>query len=265
MGIKLILLPGETVWNHWTVVACFYVSFDVSFTKVLKRSFLDVFHLIYPRECPGCDRLLSDKEYDICFGCMTDIEKTGFENKPKDNDLYLRFAGKVPLDGAGALYFFDKLGKMRKIISALKYQNSPQVGRLLGQVYGQRLKESGFAEGIEKIVPVPLHWTRLRSRGYNQAAEFAKGLSQEMGVRVDESILKRRGKTSTQTRKSKLERWDNVKSVFKVVNPTEAGILLVDDVITTGATLEACIRVLQAEEVKPEVLKVAAIGVTRHD
>lgn len=231
----------------------------------LTQYFKDVFHLVYPRECPGCDRLLSDKELAICFRCLTDIEKTGFEKSPKDNDLYLRFAGKVPLEGAAALYYFDKLGKMRKVISALKYQNMPQVGRILGEVHGRYLKESGFAEGLEVIVPVPLHWSRLRSRGYNQATEYAVGLSKEMGIPVDEKILKRRGRTSTQTRKSRNERWENVKSVFKVANPTAKGMLLVDDVITTGATLEACIRVLQSGPIKPKVLKLGAIGVTRHD
>ena len=225
----------------------------------------DLFQLVYPRECPGCDRLLSDQEPPICARCFSDIEKTNFASNPLQNDLYLRFAGKVPLDGAAALFYFDKQGKMRSIISALKYQNSPQVGQYLGQVYGKELVGKDFMKGIEKIVPVPLHRSRMRTRGYNQATEFAIGLGDALNLPVDENILKRRARTSTQTRKSGTERWDNVKNVFSVPHPTSEGILLVDDVITTGATLEACVRSLQDKPIVPECLKIVAIGFTRHD
>jgi ComF family protein len=225
----------------------------------------DLINLVFPRQCPGCDRDLVRGEGEVCTQCLLDIEETGFHESESDNELYYRLAGKIPLDGAFALYYFDKKGKFKKIIQALKYKKNPQVGRFLGELYGEKLKAAGAAENLSAIVPVPLHRSRLVERGYNQSEEIGKGLSKATGVPLVARALVRGEKTATQTRKSKTERWENVKDVFEMRRPLSGNILLVDDVITTGSTLEACIRTLHSQAEKPLSLRIAALGMARHD
>ncbi len=153
--------------------------------------------------------------------------------------------GRLQLKYAMAFLRFRKTGIVQHLLHQLKYNNHPEVGIKLGQVYGKELYDSGIACEYDLIVPVPLHETRKRRRGYNQSARFAEGLSMSMQIPWDESISARKLRTSTQTRKSKVERWENVKDVFEIQEPEkirDVRILLVDDVMTTGATLEACGR-----------------------
>jgi ComF family protein len=141
------------------------------------------------------------------------------------------------------LYKFAKQSRVQHILHALKYKQQPELGEMLGRLYGHDLLEAEFKDSFDLIVPVPLHSSRRRIRGYNQSEEFGKGLSQMLGIPCDDSCMKRDAKTETQTQKSKLSRWENVNKIFQVVNPAPISsrkILLVDDVVTTGATLEAC-------------------------
>ena len=148
------------------------------------------------------------------------------------------------MDYALAFLKFRKEGIVQHLLHELKYNNRPEVGIKLGKQYGRELKQNNI-DGFDIIVPVPLHESRRRKRGYNQSSKFAEGLSESLGISWSESISLRTSSTATQTKKSKSERWNNVKDVFAVQNTDsikQKRILLVDDVITTGATIEACGR-----------------------
>lgn len=206
----------------------------------------DFVSLLYPRYCFACREGLVKGEETICSGCMLELPQTNYHLDPA-NPLYKRLNGRIPLKFAAAYFLFRKGGKVQHLLHELKYNNHPEIGITLGEVYGQvltQLQDHRFSV----IIPVPLHASRKRKRGYNQSEEFAKGLSKSLNVSYADA-LRRTTKTETQTRKTKLKRWQNVSEVFEVKNPTEIenqDVLLVDDVITTGATIEACAQVLLA-------------------
>lgn len=223
----------------------------------------DLARLLVSDSCYGCGELLSGDERYICLGCLSRIEQTGFHLHPADNELYLRLAGRVPLAGAAALFYFDKGGQLQQIIQALKYGDAPQVGVYLGELYGGLLRGSAFAAGLEALVPVPLHRSRLIQRGYNQSEQIAIGIGRALGVPVRTDLVRRARRTLTQTRKSNAARWDNVREAFAAAPAWPASVLLIDDIITTGATLEACIRAICAAAQPPAGIRIASIGMAR--
>lgn len=202
----------------------------------------DFVSLFYPRCCQGCQEVLVKGEEVICTACIRDLPRTNFHRDPQ-NELFLRIYGRIPVSHAVAFLRFGKSTMVQKLLHALKYRKRPDIGFVLGQVYGQELLAAGF--NYDLIVPVPLHRAKLRSRGYNQSAHFAQGLAASMKIPALEDALVRVSKTTTQTRRTKLDRWNNVKSAFQVQAAVPGTrILLVDDVVTTGATLEACTHTL---------------------
>ena len=225
--------------------------------------FKDFIRLIFPHNCPSCDNVLSRAEGAVCDECLLAIEETKFHQSPKSNELYFRFAGKVALAGAAALYFYDKRGRFKRMMQALKYGRKPQVGSFLGEFYGKMLQRDGAFANATHVIPVPLHRKRKAERGYNQSEKIAAGLAKGLGIELNTKALARVGATQTQTRKGKSARWENVKSVFELKQPVSGHVILVDDVITTGATLEACLRVLQAQETPPASIVVIALGMAR--
>lgn len=207
--------------------------------NTLVEDFLSMF---YPPFCLGCAGPLMKGEETLCTHCLADLPKTHYHRR-NDNPVLNRLAGRLPLRHGWAFLKFKKGGIVQHLLHQLKYNNCPEIGERLGKAYGRELAESQLIGEIDLIVPVPLHRTRLRKRGYNQSAWFAKGLSEALQVPWDETISIRTKATTTQTRKSRSERWENVRHVFAVSTRTSVErkrILLVDDVITTGATLEAC-------------------------
>jgi ComF family protein len=159
------------------------------------------------------------------------------------NPLQNRLSTRIKIRHAMALFKFSKSGRVQSLLHALKYRNQSELGIHLGLMYGHRLMSANLAGVFDLIIPVPLHKTRKRKRGYNQSAKFAEGLSQALGIPFSDDILERSVKTDTQTRKTKLNRWQNMAEVFRVKNSEAVqnkNILLVDDVVTTGSTLEAC-------------------------
>jgi ComF family protein len=207
-----------------------------SFRRILR----DFISLFYPDYCLGCSNTLVRGEHMICTRCMLEMPQTNFDRFP-DNPLKLRMSGRIPLVHALGFFKFNKRGRIQHILHALKYKNEPEVGIVLGRVYGQKLKEQNLR--FDLVIPVPLHPSRRRKRGYNQSAKFAEGLAEILAVPFSDDILQRQKRTETQTNKSRLKRWENVHDVFLVVDiepVRNKHILLVDDVVTTGATLEAC-------------------------
>jgi len=221
----------------------------------------DFISLIYPRICICCGNSLWKHEKLICNACHFRLPRTRFHLDP-DNPVSRVFYGRVRVESAAAYLLFNKGSKVQRIIHQLKYKGRKDVGVWLGEEYGQILKASPLFNGIDLIIPVPLHKKKLMQRGYNQSDQFAIGLSKALKVPVENKLLVRNRATSTQTRKGRYERWKNVEDLFSLVRPeriTGARILLVDDVVTTGATLESCIMALQrAPGVKVSVAAIAA-------
>lgn len=202
----------------------------------------DFISLFYPNYCLGCSVALYKGEEILCTRCIRELPRTGYildENNP----VMLRLAGRLPLKFATAFLKFRKTGITQHLLHQLKYNNHPEVGIRLGKLMGKELLDAGFQNRIDLVIPVPLHEFRKRKRGYNQSAKIAEGICSILEAPCSESLSSRIVSTSSQTRKTRLERWENVKDVFRVTQPDQIKdkrILLVDDVMTTGATLEAC-------------------------
>jgi len=206
----------------------------------------DFFSLIYPKICLACGKGLHKNEYCICYHCKYHLPKTNF-HWHKDNPVSRLFWGRVPIESAAAYYRFEKGGKVQELLHHLKYKGHQEVGRTVGVFYGAELKKSKIFDGVDAVLPVPLHPKKQRKRGYNQSCSFAEGLAQCMGAAYTPGVLYRSSDSATQTRKSRFDRWENVKSIFKLRNGEnlkDMHVLLVDDVVTTGSTLEACANVL---------------------
>ncbi|WP_303309686.1 ComF family protein [Hymenobacter sp. BT730] len=210
----------------------------------------DFVSLVFPRVCLACADSLARGEEHICTSCRTELPYTDYHLLPADaNPLARRFWGKVPVRYAFSYLRFLQHGRVQHLLHQLKYQGQQEVGLVLGRWYGYELAEKGFTQEFDLIIPVPLHPRKLAKRGYNQADCFAEGLAQGLQVPWLPNVLRRTEHTSSQTRKNRVERWENVASVFEVPNPAALSglhVLLVDDVLTTGATLEACAVMLLA-------------------
>ncbi len=198
--------------------------------------------LFFPRVCCVCGEYLSGNEELVCVKCLCELPKTNY-HLYKDNPVAYMFYGRVNIHAAASYFHFVKSSKYSRMMYRFKYEGMKEIGVALGKYFGRNLAESHLFSDVDIIVPVPLHRKKLRERGYNQSECIARGMSASMGVCVACDNLIRKEFTPTQTRKSRTDRWDNVKGKFIVVDPvafTNRHILLVDDVITTGATIEAC-------------------------
>lgn len=197
---------------------------------------------ISPAICYGCGVSLTQEGQFACPVCMDRLPYTDF-HLIKANPFIDKFFGRIPIHSAGSLIYFSKDGIGRSLIHDLKYKGQPEIGQYLGLHYGHILCESEFFKTVDMIVPVPLHPKRLAKRGYNQSEVFAKGLSQSMNIPMRTDLVLRHRQTKTQTKKNRVERFENVDGAFSLTNPSILDgrhILLVDDVLTTGATLEGC-------------------------
>ncbi|HMR55739.1 MAG TPA: phosphoribosyltransferase family protein [Cyclobacteriaceae bacterium] len=208
-------------------------------TLSLLRDFVS---LVYPNYCMGCSNTLYRGEEILCTYCISNLPRTNYIYNYQ-NPVMLRLQGRLRLKYGLAFLKFRKHGLVQRLLHQLKYNNHPEVGEVLGRVFGKEMFENGYANEFDVIIPVPLHASRRRARGYNQSAWIAKGLGVSLEIPWDESISTRKVSTKTQTRKTKTQRWHNVEHVFDIKNEDrirDKRILLVDDVMTTGATLEAC-------------------------
>lgn len=222
----------------------------------------DFISLFFPRYCEACKGALGNKEKHVCISCQYELPKT-WSHKEQPNAISTKFYGKVKITHALAYYHFERKGKIQRLLHQLKYGGKPEIGILIGEWYGQELNEYGFDSHYDVIVPVPLHKSKLRRRGYNQSEQFALGLSANLEIPY-QNALKRVKSTSTQTRKSRLKRWENVEKIFEVIDKQTVeskSVLIVDDVITTGSTLEACVLAIQ--EAGAKSVGVCAIAAAR--
>ncbi len=227
----------------------------------LQRSYLaDFVSLLFPELCAACRESLVANEQLICTDCRYNLPYTNFHLQP-DNIVARQFWGKIKLEGAYALYYFTKGGKIQNLMHQFKYNGMQQIGNLLGSIAGDQLSKNELFNTVDYIIPVPLHKKRMRERGYNQSACFAEGLATKLNAIVEENNLVREVATETQTHKSRFARFENMQEVFTIKNPERLinkHVLLVDDVVTTGSTLEACgIRLLEIEGLKLSIATIA--------
>lgn len=213
---------------------------------IVKEYLYDFFNLLFPDLCCACARQLHRAEKHLCTHCLYDLPYTDF-HLYAENTVARLFWGRLNCHAAMAMLYFRKGTSVQRLMHQLKYKGQTELGVKLGMLLGDRLKSTTTYQYADLIIPVPLHPKRLRSRGYNQSECIASGMSSVMGVPVANNLLLRQKATATQTKKSRYNRFENMLNVFGLSQPaalTGKHVILVDDVITTGATLEACGQLL---------------------
>lgn len=227
----------------------------------MQRIIKDFAILFFPPLCNACSRMLLSGEFCLCSFCAAALPRTGLHLQ-KENRLAEIFWGRVRIETGTSLYYYHKGGLVQSLIHRLKYSDATEVGLFAGRVLGRLLHRSPLYSGLDLILPVPLHPARLKARGYNQSEWFGRGLSEAMNIPLRCDLLVRETATETQTRKRRFRRWENVASAFAVSDPGEVehkNILLADDVLTTGSTLEACAgKLLEHPGVRVWVATIAA-------
>ncbi len=220
----------------------------------------DFISLLFPRLCYACGNHLLRNEYLICTECYVVIPRTNFHNE-ENNPVARLFWGRCLIEKAAAFSYYNKGSRIRNLIHNLKYKGISEIGHELGRIYGSSLRDSGFTGDIDLIIPVPLHPSKKRIRGFNQSESISAGIAEAAGLPVDVKSMIRSLVSATQTKRSRYDRWTNVEGIFQVVSPEAfAGkhVLLVDDVITTGSTIESCANeLLKIEGVKVSVVALA--------
>jgi ComF family protein len=203
-------------------------------------------HLFYPSICFGCRKNeISPTEW-LCLNCLSTLPLTGFENT-RDNPVEQLFWGRTPIQFASSCFFYVEKTPIQRLIHEVKYKEQQQLGRWLGQMMGRRLANIFHASKVDLLLPMPLHPKKQKHRGYNQATLLCEGIHAITNCNFLEQVLIRNTNTKTQTKKSRIERWENVSEVFDITineNVINKHIVLVDDVITTGASTEACAATL---------------------
>ena len=211
-----------------------------------------VLHLLFPHVCAGCGSDILHEESVLCMKCIDAMPETNFELHP-NNPVEKTFWGRLPLTGATAQFYFTKESLMQHLMHQFKYQGNKELGMQLGKIMGEQIKKSARFEA-DALVPLPLFAAKEKRRGYNQAAILCEGMAEAMNLTVLDKIISRPRHTETQTKKGRIERWKNMEGKF-ILSDADAiknmHLLLVDDVVTTGATLEACgNELLKAENVR---------------
>jgi ComF family protein len=220
----------------------------------------DFLSLIYPRSCEACGLNLFSHERFICNRCRVSLPKSNYHLRD-EHELGFVFAGRVPVVRACSFYTYEKQGRVQRLLHAIKYHGQKELAQYLGELYASELAQAKSLDPVDVLLPIPLHRNKLKARGFNQSEWFAKGLALGLNKTMDTGRLFRRVETSTQTRKRKYQRWENVEGIFAVDRADairNRHVLLVDDVITTGATLEAAwLALKEIEGVRVSVASIA--------
>ena len=208
--------------------------------------FKSIIDLFFPPVCSGCHSFLVSNENVICTTCRHNLPLTNHHLYP-ENEAFKKFYGRIPVEYTSALLYFHKKGIVQELIHNLKYKGQEEIGSVLGMWYVEDLKNSTIIQSVNEIIPVPLHKKKLRERGYNQVTLFSQALSDGLNINYNPNLLIRNRYSKTQSKKTFLNRSDGIETIFDVIfteKDYNKHFLLVDDVITTGSTLEACSRAL---------------------
>lgn len=227
------------------------------------KYFYDFVSLLFPKVCAACGINLADTEQSICTRCLYQLPTTNFHDDP-ENEVAKLFWGRVKIEKATSFYYYHKGSKFQKPIHQLKYKGQKHIGLDLGRIFGLHLKETGFNK-TDLIIPVPLHYKKLKKRGYNQSEFIARGIAEGLEKPVSTDILYRAVYNPTQTNKSRFERWENVEGIFQCKKKEfleNKHVLLVDDVVTTGSTLEACAHTISG--IKNTKVSIATLAVAKY-
>lgn len=207
----------------------------------------DLARLFFPPVCYVCGKPLVEGEEVMCLECSLGMPRTNY-HLDADNPLHYKLLGRVKFEKAAALFHYARNNPYSRLITVAKYNSHSEIVRFLGRTYASELQSAGFFNGVDLLVPVPMHWWKKVRRGYNQATEIAKGVSQVTGIEVCEAL--KASSHSTQTRKNAYERLLNARETYRVVRADaleNRHILLIDDVITTGATISTCAEIIHKE------------------
>ncbi len=226
--------------------------------------FQSILNLFFPKACSGCDSILLTNENVICTECRHNLPLTNFHKYP-NNEAFLKFYGRLEIQFASALLYFQKNGIVQELIHKLKYKGHQEIGEIIGFWYAEELKNIEILKFVDYIIPVPIHKKRLNQRGYNQVTTFGKALSESLNIPVLNLILVRDKYTKSQTKKNILGRNEVVDQIFSITsieNYQNKHFLLIDDVITTGATLESCGR--EVLKIKGAKLSIVCMAMTKN-
>lgn len=208
--------------------------------------FKSLLHLFFPPTCAGCKTILIANENVICTSCRHEMPLTQ-HHLNSENEAIKKFYGRIPVEHVSALVYFHKKGIVQELIHSLKYRGQEAIGTVFGEWYAEELKNIPVLRTVDIIIPVPLHPKKLRERGYNQVTEFGNALSKSLQIPVNTTILFRQVYSKTQSQKNRLSRTEGIDTIFDVSfdeKDHNKHFLLIDDVITTGATLEVCAKAL---------------------
>lgn len=225
--------------------------------------FSDFLDLVFPPICICCQYRLINGEKFICLSCLNKIPTTDYHNNPRNN-LEQFLSGRFPFTNAASYAHFVKEGLIQKLIHELKYRNNPELGLFLGEMCAYSLKDSSFIKSIDFLVPVPIHPKREKIRGYNQSLKIAEGISNKLSIPILSNNLIRIIDNPSQTKQSKNERWLNTENIFDLrdYNVLEGKhILLIDDIITTGSTIESCAKAIlkKGEGIEISIYSIGAV------
>ncbi|NBB28750.1 ComF family protein [Cellulophaga sp. BC115SP] len=216
--------------------------------------------LLFPDVCVACNEPLVSQEKHLCTDCLFDLPKTD-SHKGLYHVLENRFAGRIMPQYQFAYLKFKKASNVQHIMHAIKYGGNQELGQMLGRWFGAELKETGLENTFDVYIPIPLHQKRQLERGYNQATCIADGLAESLGGIVLENAVQRVRATESQVRKKRMERFENVEKLFEVIAPEmleNKRIVIVDDTLTTGATIESCFEVIKA--VNPKEISIMVLA-----